>query len=61
MDSLGKVQSSRATDRKRAVNVQLTIELVAIFRLASDEDIHVIRDATAEYKRDEWRPVWSFS
>ena len=58
MDSLGKVQSSRATDRKRAVEVQLTIELVAIFRLA-DEDI--IRDATAEYKRDEWRPVWSFS
>ena len=50
MDSLGKVQSSRATDRKRAVEVQLTIELVAIFRLA-DEDI--IRDATAEYKRDE--------
>ena len=58
MDSLGKVQSSRATDRKRAVEVQLTIELVAIFCLA-DEDI--IRDATAEYKRDEWRPVWSFS
>ena len=47
MDSLGKVQSSRATDRKRAVEVQLTIELVAIFRLA-DEDI--IRDATAEYQ-----------